>query len=469
MRVAAHILLRASLCWLSTTTGDAIGLPTSTVAVVGTFHQGPPDVPLEVDAAGFVSLYGSEAPASYPAEAQARQFFRNGGTSLYVVRVAPGRPLADSLVGSTDPLRPVGLGALLPLSELGLVICPELTTLPDPALNAGLTLLETLGATRPLFLLLDPPPGQTTVADAIAWRQAHLPPDLAHAALYFPYLSVDPAGWSGGSSASRVLLGASGSMAAAIVQNDASEGIWDTPAGTDLTLTAEGLSLEPTTGELEDLNLAHINSLRDFTTFGILAWGGRTLDAVHPAHKFLAPVRTRRWNVRSLERAFASASVEVNGPALWSNLESQASGFLHSLFTSGAFAGTSPGDSYFAKCDSETTTAADVAAHRVNIVIGCAFVRPAEFDVDTITVSTLDVNRPVPEVPLFISSPVNGTAMLFYPTTPGFNHSLQSSETLLPGQWFDPGSTAGDGRWIRKEVPLFGSRLFYQVETTPGW
>ena len=39
---------------------------------------------------------------AWPAEVQARQFFANGGGSLYIVRIAQTIPLADALVGGKE-------------------------------------------------------------------------------------------------------------------------------------------------------------------------------------------------------------------------------------------------------------------------------------------------------------------------------------------------------------------------------
>lgn len=460
-----------ALAWagMAAGAGEVAGLPTSQVAVVGSFAQGPVGVPVEVDAARFGALFGSATPHAFAAEAQARQFFRNGGGVLHVVRVDPGRPLDEAVPGSLDPARLSGLGALLPLSELGLVLCPELTTLPDAARQAGLAILESLAATRPLFVLLDPPPGLTTPAQAIAWRETALPDTLSFAALYYPYLSVDPAAWSGGSSATRVLLGASGTMAAAIAANDAGRGIWDSPAGQDLVLAVEGLSHASNSAELEALNQAHLNAIREFPAVGIVPWGARTLDRADAEQRFLALARARRWIVRSLERGLACAALEANDPALWSELAARSAEFLHGLYTAGAFAGATPNDAYSVRCDASTTTAADQAAHRVHVLIGCAFLRPAEFTIDTITLATLDPGQPLPALPLLVSR-VRGDGLLFsYPTVPGFRHRFQSSASLAAGSWTDPGSVEGDGGWIRQQVPFLGPRLFFRVETTAGW
>jgi phage tail sheath protein FI len=53
--------------------------------------------------------------------------------------------------------------------------------------------------------------------------------------------------------------------------------------------------------------------------------------------------------------------------------------FLHGLFRDGAFTGATPHQSYFVVCDATTTTQDDIDQGRVNIVVGFAPIRPAEF------------------------------------------------------------------------------------------
>jgi hypothetical protein len=52
---------------------------------------------------------------------------------------------------------------------------------------------------------------------------------------------------------------------------------------------------------------------------------------------------------------------------------------MHNLFRQGAFQGSSPRDAYFVKCDKETTTETDINLGIVNVVIGFAPLKPAEF------------------------------------------------------------------------------------------
>jgi phage tail sheath protein FI len=52
---------------------------------------------------------------------------------------------------------------------------------------------------------------------------------------------------------------------------------------------------------------------------------------------------------------------------------------MHDLFRKGAFQGAMPSDAYFVKCDSETTTQNDIDNGIVNIEVGFAPLKPAEF------------------------------------------------------------------------------------------
>ena len=70
---------------------------------------------------------------------------------------------------------------------------------------------------------------------------------------------------------------------------------------------------------------------------------------------------------------------EPNGEPLWAAIRLNVGAFLQELFTQGFFQGQTPAQAYFVKCDSETTTAADIANGVVNIEVGFAPQEPAEF------------------------------------------------------------------------------------------
>ena len=52
---------------------------------------------------------------------------------------------------------------------------------------------------------------------------------------------------------------------------------------------------------------------------------------------------------------------------------------MQTLFRQGAFQGATPAEAYLVKCDSETTAQADIDRGIVNIIVGFAPLKPAEF------------------------------------------------------------------------------------------
>jgi len=81
----------------------------------------------------------------------------------------------------------------------------------------------------------------------------------------------------------------------------------------------------------------------------------------------------------SLYRGTQWAVFEPNDEPLWAQIRLNLGSFMHGLFRQGAFQGKSPREAYFVKCDSETTTQADINQGIVNIVVGFAPLKPAEF------------------------------------------------------------------------------------------
>jgi phage tail sheath protein FI len=70
---------------------------------------------------------------------------------------------------------------------------------------------------------------------------------------------------------------------------------------------------------------------------------------------------------------------EPNDEPLWAQIRLNLGAFMHGLFRQGAFQGSSPRDAYLVKCDAETTTQTDRNLGIVNIIVGFAPLKPAEF------------------------------------------------------------------------------------------
>jgi hypothetical protein len=433
----------------------------SETALVGRFAKGPVDLPVLVGSTEFLTLFGSVDPQSWPAEIQARQFFANGGAALHIVRVQTRESLVDDLIGNASTLS--GLHALEPLSNLRLLIAPELSRVPPAEFNRALLNFREFLEPRRIFLILDPPPGLASASAMVNWVQSSIPTDAGFAAVYFPYLDV---GLSIDGMQARV--GPSGAMAAIYQKSDASAGIWNSPAGTLWPLAAASLSPPLNTADADLLNVNHVNSIRQFAGIGIIPFGARTLDRVNSENRFISVVRTRNWVEGSLQRALAFTATNDNTPALWTSIRAMTENFLHSLYQQGALLGSTPQQSYFARCDATTTTATDVAAHLVRLLYGVALIQPAEFDVALLTSETHDSTRAAPE-PAMVLRVAKNEINLAFPTVPGFDYTLEVSRELEPARW-DPvgGPTYGDGAWRRVTAAADQDSGFYRIRIHPA-
>jgi hypothetical protein len=81
----------------------------------------------------------------------------------------------------------------------------------------------------------------------------------------------------------------------------------------------------------------------------------------------------------SIYNGIQFAVFEPNDDDLWASLRLTIDGFMSTQFRAGAFQGTSPAQAYFVRCDSTTTTQADIDSGVVNILVGFAPLKPAEF------------------------------------------------------------------------------------------
>jgi hypothetical protein len=87
---------------------------------------------------------------------------------------------------------------------------------------------------------------------------------------------------------------------------------------------------------------------------------------------------------QSLYRGTQWAAFEPNDIKLWQRLRLDVEAFMQGLFTQGAFQGNTANQAYFVKCDNSTTTQADIDRGVVNILVGFAPLKPAEFVVISI-------------------------------------------------------------------------------------
>ena len=240
--------------------------------------------------------------------------------------------------------------------------------------------------TRRAFLLVDPP--SAWVDKTTAKSQFLGTPDVvgtrsANSAIFFPRL-VQPDPLINNQTAAFAPCGA---VAGVFARTDAQRG-WKAPAGIQAVFAnVPDLSVKLTDPENGELNQLGINCLRAFPVAGQVVWGARTLrgaDQLEDQNKYIPVRRTTLFLEESLLRGLQWAVFEPNDEPLWSAIRLNVGAFMQTLFRQGAFQGTSPRDAYFVKCDNETTTQADIDLGVVNVIVGFAPLKPAEFVVISI-------------------------------------------------------------------------------------
>lgn len=259
-----------------------------------------------------------------------------------------------------------------------LLCIPGAARLSGPSMKAVYDAAATLCEDRRAFLLVDIPEDVTTITDMIDWVNGDTKPQTDSAAVYFPRVLV-PDPLRGNEPRS---VGPSGTMAGTYARTDADRGVWKAPAGVEAGLRGAGLPVRLTDLENAALNPLGVNTLRSFPIYGNVAWGARTLegsDAQASEWKYIPVRRTALFIEESLFQGLRWVVFEPNDEPLWSQIRLNVGSFMHGLFRQGAFAGRTPRDAYLVKCDSETTTQADVDLGIVNIIVGFAPLKPAEF------------------------------------------------------------------------------------------
>jgi uncharacterized protein len=119
----------------------------------------------------------------------------------------------------------------------------------------------------------------------------------------------------------------------------------------------------------------------------MVSWGARTLrgaDQLADEYKYIPVRRTALFIEESLYRGLKWAVFEPNDAPLWAQIRLNVGAFMQTLFRQGAFQGSTPREAYFVKCDGESTTQNDINLGIVNVIVGFAPLKPAEFVVISI-------------------------------------------------------------------------------------
>jgi hypothetical protein len=286
-------------------------------------------------------------------------------------------PQSDDFATAGSLSLPGGKTGLFLLDRVDLF---NLLCVPGLTNEAVLSNLQKFCRDRRAFLIADADPNKDFDQLSQSGPDSALTRDNAiNAAFYFPWIKApDPLKEN-----RPAEFPPCGFVAGLYARTDASRGVWKAPAGTDASLTgALGVKSMLTNDENGVLNPKAINCIRTFPVYGTVVWGARTLqgnDERGSEWKYIPVRRTALFLEESLFRALKWVVFEPNDEPLWSQIRLNVGAFLHNLFRQGAFQGQTPRDAYFVKCDKETTTQNDINLGIVNIHVGFAPLKPAEF------------------------------------------------------------------------------------------
>ena len=294
------------------------------------------------------------------------------------------------MIGDADS--GTGIHALRDAGPFGLLLTPDQAEMgvaeAGRLAEAALEFCEK----RRIFYILDVPQfersKQSAVRFVVDWAEQSTALRRPNAAVYFPRVSItDPSG-----KPEPVLVSPGGSIAGLYARTDEERGVWKAPAGVNAFLHGvSGSEIELTAEEMEQLQEASVNPLRQLDGQGTVAWGSRTFQPADSINEWrYVPVRRLALFIEeSIYGGISWAVFEPNGEPLWARIRLAISSFMNQLFRAGAFPGASAGKACFVECGHKTMTRADIENGRVVALVGFAPVKPAEFVVLGIQQKTL--------------------------------------------------------------------------------
>jgi phage tail sheath protein FI len=349
---------------------------TNTAAFIGVSEKGPQDHALPINSfTEFQINFGGFLKGSWLAYS-VFQFFENGGTNLYIARVSchERRTPDESAYQKAFSL-------LDPIPEINLIAVPGIGS--PSMVSFGSVYCEKRGD---CIFLGDMSANHYSIKEVQNFFNG-IVIKSSFGAVYFPWIKIkDPAGFS----RIPIAIPPSGSVAGIFARTDTARGVWKAPAGLESNINgAIGLIANISNHDQNSLNLIGVNTIRDFPGKGVLIWGARTLAVQsNPEYKYIPVRRTSIFIEQSITKGTQWTVFEPNDEPLWERIRIVIGHFMMNLFKDGALQGSKPEDAYFVKCGRDTTSQNDINQGIINILVGFALLKPAEFSLIRITKRT---------------------------------------------------------------------------------
>ncbi|PLX13002.1 MAG: phage tail protein [Marinilabiliales bacterium] len=175
-----------------------------------------------------------------------------------------------------------------------------------------------------------------------------------------------------------------GAMAGIYAMVDNNRGVWKAPANVSMNSVVKPW-VKIDNQQQEDLNVdvnagKSINAIRGFKGKGTLVWGARTLAGNDNEWRYVSVRRFFNMVEKSVKLSTNWAVFEPNDANTWIRVKAMIENYLTNLWKAGALAGSTPDQSFFVHIGlGSTMSPVDILEGRMNVEIGMAVVRPAEF------------------------------------------------------------------------------------------
>ena len=189
----------------------------------------------------------------------------------------------------------------------------------------------------------------------------------SNAAIYYPWIQT-----------SNGFVPPCGHVAGVYTRTDQKTGVYKAPAN-EVLKDALGLECDISNIEQDILNPKGVNCLRSFPGRGIRIWGARTLAS---NENQVVYVNVRRLLItvgRWAQSKLANYVYAPNDPNLWKQIRQSLTGYLRTLFDTGALQGRAHSQAYYVKCDEENNPVEVRDAGMVMVEVGLAISVPGEF------------------------------------------------------------------------------------------
>jgi phage tail sheath protein FI len=323
------------------------GVSTSNAAFLGETQTGPTTPTLITSFAEYQRIFGGYFGVDKYLPYAVGGFFGNGGKRCFV-----------SSVNDLDYAR-----ALAKLE----VVDASVIYVPNAQAFSGLAdlLISHCERLRNRFVIFDSLKGQDS-------SSVTKPRDSSFAALYYPWIYVknDVTG-------ELCLVPMGGHVAGIYARTDIEVGVHKAPAN-HVVHGALGTEITMISHQQDILNPQGINSIRNFPDKGLLLWGARTLSS-DPTKKYVNVCRLLIYLEQSIKKGTAWATFELNNEATWAKMKSTIENFLTQAWTDRMLLGAKKQEAFFVNCDRTTMTQNDIDNGRINVLIGVAPVKAAEF------------------------------------------------------------------------------------------